>query len=57
VVVAVGQLYLLKKMLGKQGQGYTPVWSYMINSIMSLYPFISRVELNGAAVLEVVNSH
>jgi hypothetical protein len=25
VVVAVGQLYLLKKMLGKQGQGYTPV--------------------------------
>jgi hypothetical protein len=25
VVVAVGQLYLLKKMLDKQGQGYQPV--------------------------------
>lgn len=27
IVVAVGQLYLLKKMLDKQGQGYQPVWS------------------------------
>jgi len=27
VVVAVGQLYLLKKMLDKQGQGYQPVWN------------------------------
>jgi hypothetical protein len=34
VVVAVGQLYLLKKMLDKQGQGYVPVWSYVINSII-----------------------
>jgi hypothetical protein len=25
--VAVGQLYLLKKMLDKQGQGYQPVWN------------------------------
>lgn len=30
VVVAVAQIYLLKTMLGKFGQGYQPVWSLWI---------------------------
>ena len=43
--MAVGQLYLLKKMLDKQGQGYQPVW--FVISLIIVFSMLKGINGNG----------